>query len=61
MGLLVSCGDRCLSFAERVEFGGAWGTLAAINFAAWLLLLIIIFKGESIRSRQGEPTLHKDL
>ncbi|KAJ5606678.1 hypothetical protein N7510_009459 [Penicillium lagena] len=54
-------GFYALPFAERVGFGSAWGTLAAINFAAWLLLLILIFKGESIRSRQGEPTLHRDL
>ncbi len=54
-------GFYALPFGAEVGTGSAWGTLAAINFATWLLLVVMIFKGESIRSRQGEPSLHKDL
>lgn len=54
-------GFYALPFAHEAGFGGAWGTLSAINFLTWLSLLFLIWKGEKIRSYQGEPNLHKDL
>jgi MFS family permease len=54
-------GFYALPFSAEIGFGSAWGTLAAVNFVTWLLLCMLIFKGESIRGRQGEPDLHKDL
>ena len=54
-------GFYALPFGHEAGFGGAWGTLAAINFLTWLPLLFLIWKGESIRGYQGEPNLHKDL
>jgi hypothetical protein len=54
-------GFYALPFGDRVGFGGAWGTLAAANFLTWLPLLFLIWKGEYIRGRQGQPSWHKDL
>ena len=54
-------GFYALPFGETVGYGMAWGVLAAINFVTWLPLLFLMWKGEDIRKRQGEPTWHKDL
>ncbi|KAH8804475.1 major facilitator superfamily domain-containing protein [Xylogone sp. PMI_703] len=54
-------GFYILPFAERNGFDVAWGTIAAIQFASWLLLLLLIWKGEKIRQAQGTPNLHEDL
>jgi MFS family permease len=54
-------GFYALPFGNKDGFGVAWGTLAAINFAVWIPLVVLIWKGESIRGHQGEPSLHKDL
>lgn len=54
-------GFYALPYSSEVGFGGAWGTLAAVNFLTWLPLLFLIWKGEYIRGLQGEPSLHKDL
>lgn len=54
-------GFYALPFGDEAGFGGAWGTLAAVNFVTWVPLIFLIWKGEAIRSRQGEPNLHKDL
>ncbi|KAH8802526.1 major facilitator superfamily domain-containing protein [Xylogone sp. PMI_703] len=54
-------GFYALPFGEGSGYGVAWGVLASIQFVTWLPLLILIWKGEEIRERQGEPNLHKDL
>jgi hypothetical protein len=54
-------GFYILPFGQNKGFGTAWGSIAAINFVFWLPLLFLIWKGEEIRARQGEPDLHKDL
>ena len=54
-------GFYALPFGDKIGFGGAWGTLAAINFVTWIPLVVLIWKGQRIRERQGEPNLHKDL
>lgn len=54
-------GFYALPYGESAGFGAAWGTFAAINFVTWLLLLLLIWKGEKIRLGQGTPNLHEDL
>ena len=54
-------GFYALPFGKADGFGVAWGTLAAVNFVAWLPLLVLIWKGEEIRKRQGTPRMHVDL
>ena len=44
-----------------LNFGGAFGLLGGINCALLLLVGVFIFKGESIREKQGIPDIHKDL
>lgn len=54
-------GFYALPFGKRHGFDVAWGTFAAINFVAWLPLLLLIWKGEEIRKRQEKPKVHEDL
>lgn len=41
-----SIGFDALPFGEKDGFDVAWGTCAALQFAAWLPLLILIWKGK---------------
>jgi len=54
-------GFYALPFGEKHGFAESEGVFAAINFAAWLPLLLLMWKGEQIRLRQGTPTMHSDL
>jgi hypothetical protein len=54
-------GFYAIPFGEGTSFAASEGTFAAINFLAWCPLMLLIWKGEEIRKRQGEPNLHKDL
>jgi hypothetical protein len=54
-------GFYALPFGNKDGFGVAWGTLAVVNFVTWIPLVVLIWKGEYIRGRQGVPNLHKDL
>ncbi len=56
-----SIGFYALPFGQGAGFDVAWGTFAAINFVTWVPLLWLMFKGESIRQKQGEPKMHEDL
>ena len=56
-----SIGFYALPFGQHKGWGTSWGSFAAINIAFWLPLLFLIWKGEEIRARQGEPDLHNDL
>ena len=56
-----SIGFYALPFGEGDGFDVAWGTFDAINFATWVPLLLLLWKGEAIRDRQGLPKLHEDL
>ena len=54
-------GFYALPFGESVGFDASFGTLAAINLVLLLPLVFLIWKGESIRAKQGTPTDHNDL
>jgi MFS family permease len=54
-------GFYALPFGEGSGFETAWSTFAAINFATWLPLLVLIYKGDAIRKMQGQPKMHEDL
>jgi MFS family permease len=54
-------GFYALPFGEKAGFDVAWGTFAAVQFATWLPLLLLIWKGEGIRKWQGVPNWHQDL
>lgn len=54
-------GFYALPFGNKYGFDVAWGTFAAAQFATWLPLLYLIWKGEGIRKWQGVPNLHQDL
>ncbi|KAI5461870.1 major facilitator superfamily domain-containing protein [Mariannaea sp. PMI_226] len=54
-------GFYALPFGENQGFGVAWGTFAAINFVTWLPLVLLIFKGDKIREKQGTPKMHEDI
>jgi MFS family permease len=54
-------GFYALPFGADIGQAKEWSTLAAINFATWLMLLVFVFKGEAIRKSQGLPKLHEDL
>ena len=50
-----------LSFSESVGFDTAFAVFAAINAVLLLPLVVLLFKGEQIRARQGVPKDHEDL
>lgn len=50
-----------LPFGDRDGYAVAWGTFAAVHFATWIPVVVLIWKGEGIRKRQGVPGLHQDL
>ncbi|GFF67303.1 hypothetical protein IFM47457_01672 [Aspergillus lentulus] len=52
---------RALPFGQRHRFHVAWGTFAAINFVAWLPLVLRDWKGEQIRKRRRKPKVHEGL
>lgn len=54
-------GFYALPFGNKYGFDVAWGTFAAVHFATWLPLLLLIWKGEGIRKRQGVPNFDQDL
>jgi MFS family permease len=54
-------GFYALPFGQGAGFDVAWGTFAVINFVTWLPLMLLIWKGEAIRKKQGQPKVHEDL
>jgi MFS family permease len=54
-------GFYAIPFGESRSFAASESTYAAINFIAWCPLIFLLWKGQEIRKRQGEPNLHKDL
>jgi len=54
-------GFYALPFGEKVGFNVSFATLAAINLVLLLPLLLLIWKGDKIRARQGTPKDHADI
>lgn len=54
-------GFYALPFGQKHGFGVSEGTFAAINIVAWFGVLLLMWKGEEIRVRQGVPKIHTDL
>ena len=54
-------GFYALPFGEDVGFDASFATLAAINAVLLIPLVWLLFKGEDVRRRQGEPKEHRDL
>ncbi|KAK5203092.1 hypothetical protein LTR96_011072 [Exophiala xenobiotica] len=50
-----------LRFSENVGFDSAFAIFAAINAALELPLVVLLFRGEQIRMKQGNPKDHQDL
>jgi len=54
-------GFYALPFGEKVGFDASFSTLAAINLVLLLPLVLLLWKGENIRERQGTPKDHSDI
>ena len=54
-------GFYALPFSEGVGYDGAFGTLAAINLALLLPLVLLLWKGQKLREWQGTPKDHADI
>jgi hypothetical protein len=54
-------GFYALPLMFDIGFDRGFGLLAALNGVALILLVFLIYKGQSIRERQGIPKEHQDL
>lgn len=54
-------GFYALPLMADIGFDRGFGLLAALNFVALLPLVFLIYKGKSIREKQGVPKEHQDL
>ena len=54
-------GFQGLPACSTLGYGGAFGLFSSINFLTMIPVFWLIFRGESIRERQGIPNIHQDL
>jgi hypothetical protein len=54
-------GFYALPLMADIGFSRGFGLLAALNGVALIPLVFLIYKGQSIREKQGVPKEHQDL